>query len=97
MHPACIDGCLQTTGPSLWKGNRSHVNAVLVPAVIDDAIISTTSTRFDSGISIACSKYVGVGRPEEPSNYMSDASVYDPTTGSLLFRVSGLRYHKIDT
>ena len=28
---------------------------------------------------------------------MSDASVYDPHHGSLLFRVSGLRYHKLDT
>ena len=97
MHPACIDGCFQTSSPSLWNGNRSSVNAVLVPAIIDDIIISSSGTRPETGISITSSKYVGLGRREETKNYMSEASVYDPSTGSLLFSVSGLRYHKLDT
>lgn len=97
MHPACIDGCLQTTGPSLWKGNRTNVNAVLVPAIIDSIIINSKATHSEIGISVTSSKYVGVGRPEETKNYMSDASVYDSENGSLLLQFSGLRYHTLDT
>ncbi|KAI9676001.1 MAG: Type I Iterative PKS [Caeruleum heppii] len=96
MHPACIDGCLQTCAPSLWKGNRSSVSAVLVPAIIDDVLIVPHSSR-ERAISSTSASYVGLGRREETKNYMSDASVYDVDDGSLLFRVSGLRYHKLDT
>jgi NADPH:quinone reductase-like Zn-dependent oxidoreductase len=95
MHPACIDGCLQTCAPSLWQGVRSGVGAVLIPAIIDDLVI--TSKRAAKGLSLTTAKYVGVGREDETKNYMSDASVYDPDTRLLLFQLSGLRYHKIDT
>lgn len=96
VHPVCIDGCLQTSAPSLWKGNRSSVNAVLVPAIIDEVIICS---RNHPKIAVADtnSTYVGLGRREETKSYMSNASVYDPSNGSLLFRISGLRYHRLET
>jgi hypothetical protein len=96
MHPVCIDGCLQTVGPSLWKGNRSSIDAVLIPAIIDSIVIKPTAVQPARGISVTSSEYVGVGRREKTKNYMSNASVYDPDTGSLLFQVSGLRYHQLD-
>jgi len=96
MHPVCIDGCLQTVGPSLWKGNRSSVDAVLIPAIIDNIIIKPTAVQPEFGLSVTSSEYVGVGRRERTKNYMSNASVYDPDTGALLFQVSGLRYHQLD-
>ena len=96
IHPAVIDGCLQTSAPSLWKGNRSAVNAVLVPAIIDEVII-TSKHHPGTAISDTNSQYVGLGRREESKSYMSNASVYDAKDGSLLFRLSGLRYHKLDT
>ncbi|KAL8683912.1 MAG: hypothetical protein Q9186_000123 [Xanthomendoza sp. 1 TL-2023] len=96
IHPAVIDGCLQTSAPSLWKGNRSAVNAVLVPAIIDEVII-TSRDHPETAISDTNSQYVGLGRREETKSYMSNASVYDARDGSLLFRLSGLRYHKLDT
>jgi hypothetical protein len=96
MHPVCIDGCLQTVGPSLWKGNRSSVDAVLIPAIIDSIIIKPTAVQPERGISVTSSEYVGVGRWEKTKNYMSNASVYNPDTGALLFQVSGLRYHQLD-
>ncbi|KAI4264333.1 MAG: hypothetical protein L6R42_000544 [Xanthoria sp. 1 TBL-2021] len=96
IHPAVIDGCLQTAAPSLWKGNRSAVNAVLVPAIIDEVII-TSRDHPETAISDTNSRYVGLGRREETKSYMSNASVYDARDGSLLFRLSGLRYHKLDT
>lgn len=97
MHPVCIDGCFQTVGPSLWKGDRSTVTSVLVPAMIDNLIITERQEKPQVGISVTSSKYVGVGRPEDTKNYMSDASVYDPETGALLLELSGLRYHRLDT
>ena len=97
MHPACIDGCMQTSAPSLWKGNRSSVSAVLVPAIIDSLMINFKTTNSEKGISISSSKYVGRGRRDETKNYMSEVTVYDTDTGSLLFQMSGLRYHKLDT
>jgi NADPH:quinone reductase-like Zn-dependent oxidoreductase len=95
MHPASIDGCLQACAPSLWKGNRNAVNAVLVPAIIDNlTIIPSQAAR---GLSLTSAQYLGLGRPDDTKNYLSDATVYDPETGHLLFRLAGLRYHKIDT
>ena len=96
VHPVCIDGCLQTSAPSLWMGNRSSVSAVLVPAIIDEVIISSRK-HPEIAIADTTSAYVGLGRREETKSYMSNASVYDPSNGSLLFRVSGLRYHRLDT
>ena len=96
VHPVCIDGCLQTSAPSLWRGNRSSVNTVLVPAIIDEVIICSRD-HPEIAISDTNSIYVGLGRREETKSYMSNASVYDPSNGSLLFRVSGLRYHRLNT
>lgn len=38
-----------------------------------------------------------LGRSEETKSYMSNVSVFNPSDRSLLFRVSGLRYLKLDT
>jgi len=97
MHPVCIDGCLQSAAASLWAGHRSSVNTVLIPAIVDEVIINTPSTRSDTGMAVTSSDYIGVGRPEEAKSYKSNVRVYDPTTGKLLFQMSGLRYHKLDT
>jgi hypothetical protein len=96
MHPACIDGCLQSVAPSLWRGDRSNVNAVLIPAIIDSLILTSRTSQSETGISVTSSEYGGAGRLEDTKNWMSNASVYDPNTGSLLLQISGLRYHKLD-
>lgn len=97
IHPACIDGCLQTCAPSLWKGNRAGVSDVLVPFIIDEIVITTSGPRPDTAVSITKSKHNGLGRLEETKNFISDASVYNQETGDLLFQLSGLRYSKLDT
>lgn len=97
IHPACIDGCLQTCAPSLWKGDRAGITDVLVPTIIDEILITMRNPRPDTAISITKSEYSGLGRQEETRNNVSDASVYNQATGDLLFQVSGLRYHKLDT
>ncbi|KAL6716017.1 hypothetical protein ACLMJK_006979 [Lecanora helva] len=96
VHPVSIDNCLQSSAPSLWKGNRSGVTDVLVPAIIDSVII-TSRDHPEAAVADTTSAYVGLGRREETKNYLSNASVYDSHNGLLLFRVSGLRYHKLDT
>ncbi|KAL3419948.1 beta-ketoacyl synthase domain-containing protein [Phlyctema vagabunda] len=97
MHPACIDGCLQSVTPSLWQGNRASVDAVLVPAMIDHAVINWKPKTSSVGIATTTSSYIGVGPPEDTKSYMSSASVYDQDSGALLFELRGLRYHKLDT
>lgn len=47
-------------------------------------------------MSVAWSKYTGRGRRDEGKSYLSGCSVYDPTNGALLLRLTGLRYHKLD-
>lgn len=97
IHPACLDGCLQTCAPSLWSGRRNSVNAVLVPAIIDELTIVQQDGKTGTGIGISTAKYVGLGRKDLTKNFMSDSSVYDTESGNLLVRISGLRYHKLDT
>ncbi|KAE8392501.1 hypothetical protein BDV23DRAFT_192476 [Aspergillus alliaceus] len=88
MHPAAMDGCFQTCAPSLWKGNRHAVNAVLVPAMIDSLII--TSSKADRGLSLTSAAYVGLGRPTDnkttcPTRGIDTGpSVYDAHTFSAL-------------
>ncbi|TGO18312.1 hypothetical protein BPAE_0387g00010 [Botrytis paeoniae] len=97
INPACIDGCFQTVTPSLWDGDRSTIDTVLVPAIIDDLVINKVTKKPEYGISITNSKYSDRGRKDEKRNYHSNCSVYDPETGELLLKLSGLRYHKLDT
>lgn len=92
-----MDGCFQTFTPTLWLGDRSAVDSVMVPAIIDDLILNKVVRRPEYGVAIATSKYSGRGRIEEKRNWYSNTSVYDPNTGNLLLKVSGLRYHKLDT
>ena len=97
LHPAALDGCLQTCAPSLWNGDRAGVSAVLIPAIIDDLEIRPQQARPKHGVSATISKYVGLGRREETKNYMSNASVYDPDNGATILKLTGLRYHTLDT
>lgn len=97
MHPVCIDGCFQAAAPSLWRGHRSVVDAVLVPAIIDDLIIAVPKSKPALGVACGSSEFVGIGRVEETKNYSSKVTVFDPDTKNCLLHLSGLRYHKLDT
>ncbi|KAK8108104.1 uncharacterized protein PG998_010117 [Apiospora kogelbergensis] len=100
LHPACMDGCFQTVTSSVWEGDRSAVNAALVPFQIDSLSIphrSVDEAPTDTGISNASSEYVGVGRRDVMKNYASSCQVYHPETGSLLLDMRGLRYTELDS
>jgi Polyketide synthase dehydratase len=96
MHPVCIDGCLQSGVPSLWQGHRSSIDTVLVPAIIDDVVIRSRLTQPKTGIAVTNSEYVGVGKLDEARSFKTHASVYDTKSGSLLYKMSGLHYNKLD-
>jgi acyl transferase domain-containing protein/NADPH:quinone reductase-like Zn-dependent oxidoreductase len=96
IHPAAFDGCMQSCAPGLWNGSRSSVNAVLVPAVIDDIVIRIGAQSSGNGLSVSKSWFVGPGRKELTKNYASNAKVYDVENGELVFRLTGLRYHMLD-
>ena len=96
MHPAAIDGCFQTVTPSLWAGERATINAVLVPTMIDNLVLYPKISGVSEGISHARSEYTGRGRTEEAKSFFSDCSVFHPTSGKILPKMDGLRYHKFD-
>ena len=92
-----MDGCFQTVTPSLYAGDKSAMNAILVPAIIDSLVINPMTARPDVAISVTQSRYTGRGRSDESKTYKSGCSVYDPVTGALLLQLTGLHYHKLET
>ncbi|KAH9902283.1 reducing type I polyketide synthase [Xylariomycetidae sp. FL2044] len=96
MHPACMDGCFQTVTSSVWQGDRSAVDAALVPLQIDSLIIPHRVEQPIEGIAVAHSEYIGIGRKDVAKNYSSSATTYDPADGSLLLEMKGLRYTELD-
>ncbi|ATY62880.1 Beta-ketoacyl synthase [Cordyceps militaris] len=97
IHPASLDGCFQTVTPSLWSGERSSINAVVVPSVLDDLVINKVPRDLVNGLSLANSEYSGRGRLSEAKSYMSNCTVYDPQTGKLIARMSGLHFAELNT
>ncbi|KAK8081384.1 hypothetical protein PG996_000165 [Apiospora saccharicola] len=105
LHPACMDGCFQTVTSSVWQGDRSAVNAALVPFQIDSLAIphrrrspgEMPAEDEKTGIANASSEYVGVGRRDVMKHYASSCQVYHPETGSLLLDMRGLRYTELDS
>ncbi|KAK7744645.1 Type I Iterative PKS [Cytospora paraplurivora] len=95
LHPTAIDGCMQSCGPSLWAGVKSSINAVLVPAMIDDVVIRT-GAHDGIGISVSEALFAGPGRRDLTKNYSSNAKVYNPETGLLILKLTGLRYNELD-
>ncbi|KAK7422917.1 hypothetical protein QQZ08_009273 [Neonectria magnoliae] len=99
LHPAVMDGCFQTVSPSLWHGDRSAVDSLLIPAGVDSLTISAfpQDQLPEVGLSVSSAKYLGRGRFEDKIHYSSYASVYHPETGAAIFDMKGLRYHRLET
>lgn len=97
MHPTTVDAILQVCAPALWNGNRTNINAVIIPAIIDDVVVCSQSQTAKMGIAVVTSAYSGVGDPQATKNYTADVDVYDVDTGLLLFRLSKLRTSILNT
>lgn len=97
MHPTSVDGILQVCAPALWNGNRTNINAVIIPAIIDEVVICAQPTTTTIGMACVTSSYAGVGDPNETKNYTADVDVYDVNDGRLLLRLSKLRTSILNT
>jgi Polyketide synthase dehydratase len=97
MHPTCVDGILQACAPALWNGNRTNINAVLIPAIIDDVLICSQPKSTTTGLAVVSSSYTGLGDVRDTKNYTADVNVYDLDTCLLLFQLSKLRTKILDT
>lgn len=96
VHPVALDACFQTVTPPLWAGERSALNAVVVPSIIDSLVVNKVPAVLDDGLSVAETVYSGRGRVDEPKSYFANCSVHDPATGALIVQLTGLRFAKID-
>ena len=97
MHPTSVDGILQACAPALWNGNRTNINAVLIPAIIDNVLICSQPESTTTGLAVVTSSYSGIGDMRDTKNYTADVNVYDLDTGILLFQLSKLRTNILDT
>ncbi|KAK3903543.1 putative polyketide synthase protein [Staphylotrichum tortipilum] len=96
IHPAALDACFQTVTPPLWAGERSSLNAVVVPSIVDSLVINKVPAVLGEGLSVAETVYSGRGRLDEARSYFANCSVHDPATGAMIVQLAGLRFAKID-
>ncbi|KAI0391303.1 hypothetical protein F5Y17DRAFT_18304 [Xylariaceae sp. FL0594] len=96
FHPAVLDACLQVAMPANASNERSLVKDVIVPGIVNEAIINRVPRDMSTGLAIAKSGYTGRGRPDQAKSIISDISVYDPQTGAVFMQVKGLNYVKLD-
>ncbi|KAF2967866.1 hypothetical protein GQX73_g5699 [Xylaria multiplex] len=96
MHPAVMDACLQTGSPSLWMGDPSSANIVLVPKIIDSLVICGGRKLPTEGITNSSATFLGVGNRDIARNYATNVALYDPQDGALLFEMRGLASAEIE-
>lgn len=96
IHPAALDGCLQTPVPSNASGDRTNVRSVMIPALIDDFLINKVPARLSEGRSKATSVYSGRGRVDVEKSWFANTSVWDFESGQLAMRITGLHYARLD-
>jgi hypothetical protein len=97
MHPVSIDGCLQTAGVAIWKGNPSSIDTVLVPSMIDECVIHAQSGISKSGIGISSAEIGRAGRIDDPTSYKSHTTVFDSESQRILFEMKGFRQTALNT
>lgn len=96
LHPACMDGFFQTTTASLWEGDRSSMNAVLIPSRIDSVIVAARP-RACQGIVVTRADYIGTGHREDKTNYSSQGTMYKPVDGAVMAELKGVHYSRLET
>jgi len=96
IHPAALDGCLQSPIPANAVGERINVRDVMIPVLIDEIIINPVRSDLNEGISNAESVYSGRGRSDQDKSWVANTSVYDSETGKLAVRMTGVNYVKLD-
>ena len=96
IHPAALDGCLQTASISNVMCDRTKVKSVMVPSLLDDLVINKLPLQLNEGRSVSESVYSGRGRLDTEKSWVANTSTYDAETGQLVVRFTGLNYIKLD-
>ncbi|KAI3391175.1 hypothetical protein diail_7796 [Diaporthe ilicicola] len=96
LHPTSIDACFQAVAGSIWAGDKTAVNMILVPDIIHELTIPAQSGETKTAIATSASEWIGVGNPRDARSYASSVSAYDEETHQLLFQMNGLRYQALD-
>lgn len=86
IHPSTLDGILQTIFPALAKGGQEPIQTI-IPSFIHDIWLSADICAKDSTVLLASTKAKLRGFREAECS----VTVSDPSGGSLLAEVSGLR------
>lgn len=97
MHPAWIDACVQAAGLKLASPEINPAGVACPPAAFDDIIIYAQNSRPQKALSVSHLKYNDIGRLDDPNSYTASSSVYNPETGELLLRISGMQPHSLDS
>lgn len=96
IHPAVLDACLQSINPALVAGERSKVQDIMIPSVLDDILVNKVPAVLHEGLSVAESIFTERGRKDQLKSYVSNVSMHDPETGALFVRVRGIHITKLD-
>ncbi|XDG09707.1 hypothetical protein ABKA04_009322 [Annulohypoxylon sp. FPYF3050] len=96
VHPAVLDGCLQTATPANAAGERNLIKDTMIPALVDDMIINKMPRTMIESLSVAESIYTGRGRKDVAKSWVANIAIHDPQTGALVIRVRGLNYVRLD-
>ncbi|TGO19734.1 hypothetical protein BPAE_0334g00010 [Botrytis paeoniae] len=96
LHPAVLDGCLQTATPANAAGERSLIKDTMIPALVDDMVVNKMPRDLYEGLTVAESIYTGRGRKDIAKSWTANVAVHDPNTGALILQVKGLNYIRLD-
>ena len=96
IHPAVLDACFQSVNPALVAGERSKIQDIMIPAVLDDVLINKVPQALHEGLSVAESVFTGRGRKDQLKSYFANVSMHDPESGALFVRARGIRITKLD-
>ena len=96
FHPAVLDACLQVAMPANAFNERSLVQDLNVPMLVDDIIVNRVPRGIREGLSIARSEPTGHGQPNKAKGIVSHIGVYDVASTTMLMEVRGLHYIELD-
>ncbi|RYP43908.1 hypothetical protein DL768_009576 [Monosporascus sp. mg162] len=96
LHPTNIDACFQAVAGSIWAGDRTAVNVILVPDVIDELVIPAQKSKAKVVIATSMSNWTGLGNINDAKSFTSDVSAFDQETHALVHEMRGLRYQSLE-
>ncbi|PSR80443.1 hypothetical protein BD289DRAFT_484972 [Coniella lustricola] len=96
VHPAVLDACFQSVNPALVAGERSRIQDIMIPSILDDVLINTVPKGLSEGLALAEAVFTERGRKDQLKSYFGNISMHDPESGALIVRTRGLHITKLD-